>query len=421
MNYNEDEYNQKLLDSINYAYGNVPFYQDQLKDKKINSVNDLKSLPICDKTCFENKPISYITAVKPEELGISFSTTGTTKTSYTVHLTRNDFMQWLVAKARDALVKFIGLTDSDIIANTFGFGLVQPGCEYTFGAIEAGAHVYPVGTGTLTSSKETIRIIGQREVTTVFATPYYAMRLTDVALEMGINPADLCVKRFVVTGETLTCAARKRIEESWCAEVFNVFGMAEVGVVGAECKAHKGMHILSDYLYPELTNLQALTPDESIQMGELVLTTIGKLGMPFVRYNTCDLVALTNDKCSCGFSNTSITAHYGRSDGMIKIKGKGVYPSRIEEALLSTPELSSEYKIVIDHGTYFDSITILAETQKGVKVDEMFIETLTRKIKDEVGLNLSLKICDYGKLPRSEGWKAKRIVTSCSEESSPST
>jgi phenylacetate-coenzyme A ligase PaaK-like adenylate-forming protein len=106
---------------------------------------------------------------------------------------------------------------------------------------------------------------------------------------------------------------------------------------------------------------------------------------------------------------------------MIKIKGKGVYPSRIEEALLSIPELSSEYKIVIDHGTYFDSITILAETQKGVKVDEMFIETLTRKIKDEVGLNLSLKICDYGKLPRSEGWKAKRIVTSCSEEYSPST
>jgi len=420
MNSNVDDYNQKLLDSINYAIESVPFYREYLKGKKINSVADLKNMPVCSKALFENKPISYITAVKPEELGISFSTAGTTKRAYTVHLTRDDFAQWLVAKARDALVKFVGLTDSDIIANTFGFGLVQPGCEYTFGAIEAGAHVYPVGPGTLTSSKETIRIIGQRDITTVFATPYYAMRLTDVALEMGTNPADLKIKRFVVTGETLTSAARKRIEQSWQAEVFNVFGMAEFGVVGAECKAHKGMHILSDYLYPELTNLHD-SSGESGQTGELVLSTINKLGMPFVRYDTKDVVALTNAKCSCGFSNLSIATHYGRSDGMIKIKGKGIYPSRIEELLLSTLELSSEYKIVIEHGKYFDSITILAETQKGITVDEKFKETLTGKIKDELGLNLSLKVCNYGELPRSEGWKAKRIVTICSEEPSSST
>lgn len=416
----DDEYTQKLIDSVNYAYQNVPFYKEQLKEK-INSIADLKNLPISSKASFENKPLAEVTAVKPDELGISFSTTGTTKTPYAVHLTRNDFMNWLVVKARDALVNFIGLTDSDVVANTFGFGLVQPGSEYTFGAMEAGAHVYPVGPGTLTSSKETIAIMGKRDITTVFATPYYAMRLTDVALEMGINPAGFGIKRFLVTGENLTHAARKRIEESWDTEVFNVLGMAEVGVAAAECSAHKCMHIMSDYVYPEVTNPQTVASNENVVASELVLTTIGKMGMPFVRYNTRDLVTLTNDKCQCGFTGTSISAHYGRSDGMIKIKGKGVYPSRVEEVLLSVPELSSEYKIVVDHGTFFDNIEILAETQKGVKVDEVFTEKLAKKIKDDLGLNLSLKICDYGKLPRSEGWKARRIVTICSEEPSPST
>ena len=421
MNHNEDEYNQRLFASIKYAYENVPFYRDQLKGKKINSINDFKKLPICSKTCFENKPIRQITGVKPDELSISFATTGTTRNRYMVHLTRTDFYNWLVAKARDALVNFVGLTDSDVVVNTFGFGLVQPGCEYTFAAIEAGAHVYPVGPGTLTPSKETIRIIEQKGITAFFATPYYAMRLADVASEMGVNPADLGVKRFVVTGENLTCAARKRIEESWHTEVFNVFGLAEAGVAGAECRAHKGMHVLSDYLYPELTNLQSLDHDGSTQVGELVLTTIGKFGMPLVRYNTRDLVALIDEKCSCGFSNTSITAHYGRSDGMIKIKGIGIYPSRIEEILLSTPELSSEYQIVIEHGTYFNAISVLAETHRGVEVRETLKETLSRRIKDELGLNLPVKICDYGKLPRSNGWKAQRIVESCSEELSQST
>jgi phenylacetate-CoA ligase len=421
MTHNDETYNQRLLASIKYAYENVPFYRDQLKDIKITSINDLKSLPICSKKHFENKPISYITGVKPEELSISFATTGTTKKPCAIHLTRNDFQNWLVAKARDALVNYVGLTDSDVVANTFGFGLVQPGCEYTFAAIEAGAHVYPVGPGPLTPSKETIHIINQRGVTAVFATPYYSMRLTDVALEMGVNPTDLGVKRFVVTGENLTCAARKRIEESWRTEVFNVFGMSEVGVVGVECSTHKTLHILSNYLYPELTNLQILTSGVSIQAGELVLTSIEKFGMPFVRFNTHDLVELTNKKCSCGVSETSITSYHGRSDGMMKIKGKGIYPSRIEEILLSTVELSSEYQIVLEHGTYFDSIAILAEAQRGTTVDETFKNNLRRRIKEELGLNLSLKIYDYGKLPRSESWKARRIVEQYSEEPSPST
>jgi phenylacetate-CoA ligase len=416
---NGDSYVQRLLASVNYAYENVPFYRDQRKDKKsIESLNDLKTLPICCKTNYENKPISNIIGVKPQKLGITFATTGTTRTPFAVHLTSDDFSQWLVAKARDALVNFVGVTDSDIVANTFGFGLVQPGCEYTFGAVAAGAHVYPVGPGTLTPSKEAIRIFDHAGVTTVFATPYYAMRLTDVALEMGVNPADLGVKRFLVTGEHLTLAARKRIEEAWRTEVFNVFGMAEVGAIASECHAHKSLHMLTEYVYPEQTNLQTMAEDGTAPTGELVLTTIGKLGMPLVRYNTRDLVALTQEKCSCGYSGTSVTAHHGRADGMMKIKGKGIYPSRIEEILLSTPELSSEYQIVIDHGTYFDSITIVAEMRKGTEPNAALHEAVTRRIKDELGLNLSLKILHYGELPRANSWKAKRIVERCSEEPS---
>lgn len=415
----KDKQTINLLASVNYAYQNVPFYKDRIKEKKkIESIRNIQNLPIINKVAFEKEPVSRITGLQPEELGISFATTGSTQRQFLIHLTYDDFKEWLVAKARDALANFIGITDSDVIVNTFGFGLIQPGCEYTFAAIEAGAHVYPVGPGVLTSSKDTIRIIDQRDVTTVFATPSYALRLIDVALEMGINPIDLKIKRFLVTGETLTNAAKKRIKEAWGTEVFNVYGMAEFGVVGTECKAHNGLHILHDYLFPELTNIKAFAPAGVDRIGELVLTTIGKTGMPLIRYNTRDIIAVTETACSCGFQKWTIKSVYGRTDGMIKIKGKGIYPSHIEEILLSTPELSSEYQILIEHGTYFDKISIFAETKKNLRSKKTLKERLAKRIKEELGVNLDVKVYNYGKLPRSVGWKVKRIVTRCLDEPS---
>jgi phenylacetate-CoA ligase len=406
----EKKYNKKLIDSVNYAYENVAFYKKILSGKKILTFDDFKKLPFCTKKNFEDYPTDLMTGVKSHELGVSFATTGTTtKVPYFVHLTAADFHNWLVPKAKDALTRFIGLDDADIVANTFGLGLIQPGFEYTLAAMEAGAHVYPTGPGMLLPSKKLIELIELRNINTIFATPYYAMRLTETAMEMDIDPSCLGIKRFLLTGEPLTSAARNRIESKWKTETFNVFGMAEVGVVASECKEHKHLHLMTDYLYAE-PNIP-YCHKSGLAESELVLTTIGKFGMPLVRYNTSDIVAMNDDTCSCTFQGTSISNYFGRSDGMIKIKGKGVYPAQIEEIILSENDLSSEYQIIIEYGKYFNSITVQAEMQNGIATRDKLAEALSRRIKDDLGLKLTVKIHKFGKLERVEKWKSKRIKT----------
>lgn len=406
-----DEYLNRLRSSIEIAYKNVLLYRERMKQKiDIQSFEDIQHLPIFSKIDFENKPVSYITGVSRDKLGMSFATSGTRGRPFFVYLTYQDFKDWLIAKACYALKNFIGITDSDVVVNTLGYGLVQAGDEYSFAAMEAGAQVYPVGPGILTPSQESIRIIREREVTTVLATPSYALRLADVASEMNVDLIGLKIKQLVVTGETLTPAARSRIKESWGTEVFDVFGMHEIGVAAVECRFHRGFHILSDYFFPEVVDPETLSPKETGEIGELIVTTLDKLGMPFVRYNTRDLVCVGYKVCPCGVSGLSIEKHHGRSDGMIKVKGKGVYPAYVEQVLLSIPELGSEYQIIVEHRIHGDRILVRAETRRDIRVDEALKKMVAKRMREELGVNLEIEILDYGKLPRIGGWKTKRVV-----------
>ncbi len=403
---------EQLKSIVKFAYENVPLYRERMGEKKagIQSPEDLRHLPVFSKKDFENQPKPRVIGVSEDKLGVGFATSGTKGRPFFVLLTHEDFKGWLVPKARDALKKFLGITDSDIVVNTFGMGLIQPGTEYTFGAMEAGALVYPVGPGTLTPSRETVRMISDYDVTVVFATPSYALRLADVASEVGVDLHGLKVRRLMVTGEPLTPAAKSRIEDCWGTEVYNFFGMAEIGVAAVECWLHHSLHFLQDYLYPEILDPKTHSTLEPGEVGELVVTTFNKFGLPFVRYNTRDLVSVSEEACPCGFSGTSITSHLGRSDGMIKVKGKGVYPAHIEQVLLSTPELGSEYQIIVKHGTYGDNITVQAEVQRGHQADEELKKKIAYNMREELGVNLEIVISDYGKLSREGGWKAKRIV-----------
>ncbi|MCP8320064.1 MAG: AMP-binding protein [archaeon] len=405
-----DEYLKRLKSSVEFAYKNVPLYREKLTHMiDICSFENMQKLPILNKTDFENKPVPYISGLPLDKLAVSFTTSGTTGHPFFVYLSYEDFKNWLIAKAYDALTNFISINDSDVVVNVLGYGLTQAGYEYDFAAMEAGAQVYPAGPGILTPSRETIQILRDNNATAIFVTPSYALRLAEVASEMDVDLTGLKIKKMLVTGETLTPAARGRIETSWGTEVYDVIGMVELGVFGVECKLHSGLHILSKYLFPEVINPDTFSPAEH-GMGELVMTTIGRFGMPFVRYDTRDIVSMKYKACSCGVSGPMIEEHYGRSDGMIKVKGKAVYPAYVEQLLLSMPELGSEYQIVVEHGIYGDNILVRAEAQKGTKADESLREIISKRMREALGVNLKIEIVNYKELPRMNGWKAKRIV-----------
>src|SRR5205807_10298010 len=110
---------------------------------------------------------------------------------------------------------------------------------------------------------------------------------------LGCGAAGSAVRALILAGEPggSVPATRARIEETWQARVFDHHGMTEVGPMSIECPdAPGGLHILEgDYLTQVIDPVTGadIAPGET---GELVVTTLGRLGSPVLRYRTGDLV-----------------------------------------------------------------------------------------------------------------------------------
>lgn len=116
-----------------------------------------------------------------------------------------------------------------------------------------------------------------------------------------LNPGQ-GVSSVLTSSETLTQAMRTFLGETWGTEVFDHYGMTETGLGGAvECRAHQGLHIRENDLYFEVVDQEgAPLPDG--REGELVVTTLTRRGMPFIRYRTGDRGLITSEPCPCGSS-----------------------------------------------------------------------------------------------------------------------
>ena len=82
----------------------------------------------------------------------------------------------------------------------------------------------------------------------------FALHLANLAEAKGIDLAASTVKKVVCSAETLSQAKREKIARMWGAEVYDVFGMSEAGLMGAESEAHDGIHIWTDMFFIEVVD-----------------------------------------------------------------------------------------------------------------------------------------------------------------------
>jgi phenylacetate-CoA ligase len=104
----------------------------------------------------------------------------------------------------------------------------------------------------------------------------------------------------------------------------------------------------------------------------------------------------------------------GRSDDMLIIRGVNVFPSQVEVAVMSFPELAPYYQIVVDRPGALDTFAVKLElTEKTSKNKKLDTEALKRSIQGKIhsiiGLSANIELVKCGELPRSEG-KAKHVL-----------
>ncbi len=382
------------------------FYGKKLSDAGISGIStpeDFEKLPFSEKNDLrEAYPLGLMTAPEEEIVRIH-SSSGTTGLPVIIPYTAKDVDDWAVMFAR--CYETAGITNTDRIQVTPGYGLWTAGIGFQNGAEKLGAMVIPMGPG---NTNKQLQMMTDMKSTVICATSSYALLLAEEIEKRGIKDK-ICLKKGVIGSERWGEKMRNRISSELGIELYDIYGLTEIygPGIGINCKYDTGMHYWDDYIYIEIIDPVTLKPVPDGELGEIVITTLVKEGAPLIRYRTHDLSRIVPGDCPCGSKFPRLDTIMGRTDDMIKIKGVNVFPSQIEEILHEFSEVSSEYQLRISHLDGRDTMRIYVETNGTVDFLDL-ARRIAERVKSRIGFTPLVKVVELGLLTRSEK-KSKRV------------
>ena len=258
-----------------------------------------------------------------------------------------------------------------------------------------------------------LRAILDNQVTLLCSTPTYALHLADVAAEEKIDLGSTKVRGIIVAGEPGggIPATRSLIETLWPgARVIDHHGMTEMGPVSYECPERRGvLHVIEAAYFPEVIDPLNLEPVGRGGTGELVLTNLGRLGSPLLRYRTGDVVRCSQDAvCRWGSAELALEGGIlGRCDDMVIVRGVNLYPSAVEEILRSCGV--AEFRVHTSQERALEELSIQIEPQRGLDNYSTLVDRVAMTLHNVMGFRVRVSCVPHGTLPRFEG-KAKRWV-----------
>jgi phenylacetate-CoA ligase len=163
----------------------------------------------------------------------------------------------------------------------------------------------------------------------------------------------------------------------------------------------------------EILDPDTLQPVPDGEKGELVITTLGKEGLPMIRYRTRDICYLMREKCECGRTTVRMSRVFGRSDDMLIIRGVNVFPSQVESVIAKIDELTMNYKLYVGRENNTDTFELAVELNENLELHDIAtVEAIRHKtdraLRDVLGIGVKIRFLNAGSLPRSEG-KAVRV------------
>jgi phenylacetate-CoA ligase len=294
-----------------------------------------------------------------------------------------------------------GVTATDRLFFAFSFGPFIGFWSALGGAEQLGTLVITAGGMTTEQRARTAVELG---ATVLLCTPTYALRLADVARELGLDPAASKIRVAIHAGEPGASipATRAAIETAYAAQCFDHTGMTELGPTGFSCIQRDGVHAVeSEFIFEVLDENGRATKE-----GELVATNLGRWGMPLIRYRTGDRVLVSREPCSCGSPFMKLVGGIrGRVDDMFTVRGVNLYPSQVEDIVRRHPRVT-EFVIERRRVRQMDEVALLVEIDGA----DTSTERLEADLRQALGVRLECRVVPAGTLPRSD-LKATRVVS----------
>ena len=373
----------------------------------VRTMDDFRRLPFVTKV----ELVLDQTAHPPYGTNLTYPLVEYSRLHQTSGTTTGQPMRWLDTPASwdwlmhcwAEIFRLIELAPEDRLAFPFSFGPFIGFWAAFEGANRLGNLCLSGGGMT---SQARLRLIEDNQATIVCCTPTYALRLAEVAAEEGLDLANGSVRGLIVAGEAggSIPATRSRIETAWGARVYDHWGMTELGAIAVEPHDRPGgLTVLESEVIVEILDPQTSAPAEPGRVGELVITNLGRLGSPLLRYKTGDLVRAATDVSPSGRTWLHLAGGIlGRADDMLTIRGNNVFPSSLEAILRQFDEVA-EYRIEVRTEREMHHLKVEIEpTPEAAGGLEILIARIRRTIKDRLNFHPDVVAVAPGSLPRFE-------------------
>ena len=405
----------RMRQSVRHAYARVPHYKKKfdaagVHPDDLRRLEDLARFPL---TAKEDLRLNYpfgMFAVPMDEIVRIHASSGTTGKPTVVGYTKADIDTWSGLMARS--IRAAGGRSTDKIHVAFGYGLFTGGLGAHYGGEWLGAAVIPAGGG---MTERQVQLINDFKPDIIMATPSYTLVIADEFERQGLDPRAASLRIGIFGAEPWTEAMRAELEQRMGISALDIYGLSEVmgpGVAQECIETRDGLTVWEDHFYPEIIDPEtgrALPDGES---GEVVFTSLTKVGMPVVRYRTRDITRLLPGTAR---PMRRLERMKGRSDDMLIIRGVNVFPTQIESILVKEAQLSPHYMLEVRRVDRLDELDVLVEirTDLGGSLNAEARARLERhaehQIKAYIGVSTTVRVVEPGVIERSQG-KAKRVI-----------
>jgi len=406
---------EKLCSMLEQIYGRNRFYTDKLDaagihPDSIQTLDDLRRLPLTEKSELvqaqsDALPFGSNTTFEESAYSRFHQTSGTTGTPLRVLDTPESWDWW--GRCWGHVLAGAGLTENDRMFVPFSFGPFIGFWAAVEGAQKINALMIPGGGR---DSLQRLHLMKELGATAMCCTPTYALRLAEVAQESGFDLSEIPLRTLIHAGEpgANVPATKVRIESVWNAKCYDHAGASEIGAHSFECELQpNGTHVTESEFIVEVLNPETLEPVPAGEQGELIITNLGRIGYPVIRYRSGDLVVLNQQKCTCGRSFARFEGGViGRADDMVVVRGVNIFPSAVEN-LVRQCESVEEFRITVTTDREMGNLAIELELSKNAN-PESARKTVDQAIQNELSLRPEITLVPSGSLPRFE-MKAKRF------------
>lgn len=350
--------NQKLSETIDYAYHNAPavkeiFDRAGVSPGQIGTIKDLEKLPITRKTELielqkTNPPYGGFLTIPPEDVNRIFLSPGPI---YEPLHTEN--IKWFTKSFYAA-----GFRKGDIVLNSFTYHMSPAGILFQEALRDCGAIPVPMGVG---NTEIQIQTMHDLKATGFVGTPSFLMTLIKRAEAMGYNfHQDFALKRAWFIGEMLPASLRTSFEEDYGISTAQAYAVTELGgALAYECSQKSGMHLMDEYI------IEIVDPETGKQLapgevGEIVVTPLLNKIWGLIRYGTGDMSSITTEPCPCGRTSNRLVGIVGRTGDAVKVRGMFVVARQAEQVLSNFDQIS-RFQIVVGRKAERDEITFKLE------------------------------------------------------------